>query len=157
MRSGGARWKTAFLAAALAAVPVVWSQVPQYPPQQSPQPVPQPAPWPDQPQQNPPAAPQFSQADLDTMLAPIALYPDSLLSQVLMASTYPLEVVQASRFVQANPNLSGEALAAALAQQNWDPSVKSLVNFPTVLQMMNDKLDWTVQLGNAFLAQLYGN
>ena len=66
MRSGGARWKTAFLAAALAAVPVVWSQVPQAPPpQQSPQPVPQPAPWPDQPQQNPPAAPQFSQADLD--------------------------------------------------------------------------------------------
>src|ERR1700761_397573 len=73
------------------------------------------------------AASQFSQQQLDQLLAPIALYPDSLLSQVLMASTYPIEVVQADRWVKANPGLAGDPLAAALEQQPWDPSVKSLV------------------------------
>ena len=87
------------------------------------------------------------------MLAPIALYPDELLVQVLMAATYPLEVVRASRWVKANPNLRGDQLAAALEQQDWDPSVKSLANFPSVLQMMNDRLEWTQKLGDAFLAQ----
>jgi uncharacterized membrane protein YgcG len=87
------------------------------------------------------------------MLAPIALYPDELLVQVLMAATYPLEVTQAARWVKANPNLRGDQLANALEQQNWDPSVKSLANFPSVLQMMDGKLDWTQKLGDAFLGQ----
>jgi len=95
----------------------------------------------------------FKQEELDQMLAPIALYPDSLLSQILMASTYPLEVVQADRWVEQNKNLKGDALAKALEAQPWDPSVKSLVNFPQVLLMMNDKLDWTQKLGDAFLAR----
>jgi hypothetical protein len=96
--------------------------------------------------------PVFKQEELDQMLAPIALYPDSLLAQVLMASTYPLEVVQASRWAQQNKDLKGDALTAALERQEWDPSVKSLVNFPQVLDMMSDKLDWTQKLGDAFLA-----
>ncbi len=95
----------------------------------------------------------LSSEQLEQLLAPIALYPDSLLAQVLMASTYPLEVVSASRWAKANSSLKGKSLDAALQKQPWDPSVKSLVAFPQVLQMMNDKLDWTEQLGNAFLAQ----
>lgn len=101
----------------------------------------------------PTAAKTFSQEELDQLLAPIALYPDSLLAQILMASTYPLEVVRAERWVKENENLQGDALAKALEQQSWDPSVKSLVNFPQVLTMMNEKLDWTQKLGDAFLAQ----
>ena len=99
------------------------------------------------------APPVFRQEELDQMLAPIALYPDSLLIQVLMAATYPLEVVQAARWVGQNPNLKGEKLAAALNQKSWDPSVMSLVNFPSVLAMMNDKLEWTQNIGDAFLGQ----
>ena len=95
----------------------------------------------------------FKQEELDQLLAPIALYPDDVLVQLLMASTYPLEVVQAARWVKANQSLKGEQLTAALEKQDWDPSVKSLVNFPTVLDMMNEKLDWTQKLGDAFLAQ----
>ena len=96
---------------------------------------------------------KFKQEELDQMLAPIALYPDELLSQVLMASTYPLEVVQADRWTKQNKNLKGDALATALEKQDWDPSVKSLVNFPEVLTMMSEKLDWTQKLGDAFLEQ----
>jgi hypothetical protein len=99
------------------------------------------------------AAKTFKQEELDQMLAPIALYPDSLLAQVLMASTYPLEVVQADRFAQQNKELQGDALAEELEKQEWDPSVKSLVQFPDVLAMMGEKLDWTQKLGDAFLAQ----
>ena len=95
----------------------------------------------------------FSQEQLDQLLAPVALYPDSLLTQVLMASTYPLEVVKAMNWVKKNKDLKGDTMAAALEKQEWDPSVKSLVNFPQVLQMMNDQLDWTQKLGDAFLAQ----
>ena len=95
---------------------------------------------------------QLPQDQLDSLLAPIALYPDQLLSQVLMASTYPLEVVEAARFVQQNPGLKGEALDQALGTKTWDPSVMSLAAFPQVLVMMNDKLEWTQQLGDAFLA-----
>jgi hypothetical protein len=95
----------------------------------------------------------FKQEELDQLLAPIALYPDSLLAQIFMASTYPLEVVQAGRWVEQNESLTEDALTEALEQQNWDPSVKSLVNFPQVLQMMNEKIDWTQKLGDAFLAQ----
>ena len=99
----------------------------------------------------PVAAPPMSQDQLDSLLAPIALYPDQLLSQVLMAATYPLEVVQAARFVKANPNLTGPALDDALQHQDWDPSVLSLAAFPQVLDMMNEHLDWTQRLGDAFL------
>ncbi len=95
----------------------------------------------------------FKQEELDQLLAPIALYPDSLLAQILMASTYPLEVVQAGRWIKANQTLKGDALTAALEKENWDPSVKSLVNFPQVLDQMNEKLDWTQKLGDAFLVQ----
>ena len=89
--------------------------------------------------------------ELDQVLAPIALYPDSLVSQILMAATYPLEIVQADRWAKQNASLKGDALAKALEAQDWDPSVKSLVNFPQVLTMMSEKLDWTQKLGDAFL------
>src|SRR5215813_12573606 len=95
----------------------------------------------------------FKQEELDQLLAPIALYPDDLLSQIFMASTYPLEVVEASRWAKQNQNLKGDALAQALEKQDWDPSVRSLVNFPDVLSKMSEKLDWTQKLGDAFISQ----
>ena len=95
----------------------------------------------------------FKPEELEQMLAPIALYPDSLLTQLLMASTYPLEVVQADRWAKQNKGMKGDALAKALEAQPWDPSVKSMVNFPDVLAMMSGKLDWTQKVGDAFLAQ----
>jgi hypothetical protein len=98
-------------------------------------------------------AKSFSQQELDQLVAPIALYPDPLLAQVLMASTYPLEVVQAERWRKANPSLKDKALEDALQQQTWDASVKSLAVFPQVLTMMSEKIDWTQKLGDAFLAQ----
>jgi hypothetical protein len=102
------------------------------------------------------AAPQeqtLSQGELDALVAPIALYPDALLAQVLMASTYPLEVVQADRFAKANSSLKGDKLDGALAKEDWDASVKTLVATPTVLAMMSEDLDWTQKLGDAVLAQ----
>lgn len=95
----------------------------------------------------------FRQEELDQMLAPVALYPDSLLSQMLMASTYPLEVVQAARWSRANPGLNGQDAVRAVEHTDWDPSVKSLTAFPQVLSMMDEKLEWTERLGEAFLAQ----
>jgi len=100
-----------------------------------------------------PAQQPLGQGQLEKLLAPIALYPDDLVAQILTASTYPIEVVQAERWVAANPNLQGNALQDAMQQQSWDPSVKGLAAVPQVLSMMNDKLDWTQQLGEAFLAQ----
>ena len=102
-----------------------------------------------------PASALLTQAQLAQLVAPIALYPDPLLAQILMASTYPLEVVEAARWVNVNGNraLKGDALTAAMQAQNWDPSVKALVPFPRVLQIMSDQLQWTQALGNAFLAQ----
>jgi hypothetical protein len=94
-----------------------------------------------------------SQAELDQMLAPIALYPDSLLAQIMMAATYPLEVVMADRWVKENKGLQGDQLNAELDKQDWDPSVKALVPFPQVLDMMSQKLAWTEKLGDAFLDQ----
>ena len=96
--------------------------------------------------------PVLKREELEQVLAPIALYPDSLISQILMASTYPLEVVQADRWAKQNASLKGDALTTALEKQDWDPSVKSLVNFTQVLTMMSEKLDWTQKLGDAFLA-----
>jgi hypothetical protein len=99
------------------------------------------------------AATTRSVAQIEQLVAPIALYPDALVSQILMASTYPLEVVAAARWSQSNPSVTGDALQTAMVQQTWDPSVKALTAVPQVLQMMNEKLDWTQQLGDAFLAQ----
>ena len=97
----------------------------------------------------------YTVEQLDALLAPIALYPDQLLTQILMASTYPLQIVDAQRWVEdpANKALTGDALDQALAAKDWDPSVKSLVPFPQVLRMMSDKLDWTQQLGYAVTVQ----
>jgi Protein of unknown function (DUF3300) len=95
----------------------------------------------------------FKPEELEQIVAPIALYPDPLVAQVLMASTYPLEVVQAARFAKANPNLKDAALSEELKKHDWDDSVKSLVSFPQILDMMNEKLDWMQKLGDAFLGQ----
>jgi hypothetical protein len=91
--------------------------------------------------------------ELDGLVAPIALYPDTLLAQVLIASSYPLEVVQAERWATTNKNLKGDRLKAEVDKQAWDESVKSLVATPSVLTMMSTKLDWTQKLGDAVLAQ----
>ena len=104
-------------------------------------------------QQQSPAATTLTTAQLEQLVAPIALYPDDLLSQVLMASTYPLEVVEAARWSRDNPNVTGKALEDAMQKQAWDPSVKALTAVPQTLQMMNDQLKWTQDLGDAFLAQ----
>lgn len=95
----------------------------------------------------------YSQAELDRMLAPIALYPDPLLSQILMASAYPLEIVEAARWSRANPGLQGDDAVRAVQNEDWDPSVKSLVAFPQVLQRMDENREWARSLGDAFLAQ----
>ena len=99
------------------------------------------------------AAATFSKEQLEQIVAPIALHPDPLISQILMASTYPLEIVEAGRWVKANPGLKDKALEEALKAQDWDPSVKSLCGFPDVLKQMDENLDWTQDLGDAFLAQ----
>jgi len=106
-------------------------------------------------QQPPPqtAAQPLGQARLEQLLAPIALYPDGLVAQILIASTYPLDVVQAARWASEHPNVQGDALQDAMQQQPWDASVKSLTAVPQVLAMMSDKLDWMQQVGEAFLAQ----
>ena len=110
--------------------------------------------------QTPAAAPAVAASEqslkageLDALVAPIALYPDPLVSLVLMASTYPLEVVQADRWVRENQKFKGDQLKAEVAKQAWDESIKSLVATPDVLSMMSAKLDWTLKLGNAVLAQ----
>jgi len=101
-----------------------------------------------------PAQDQLLQpGEIDALLSPIALYPDALMAQVLMAATYPLEVIQASRWLKENKGLKDDALRAALDKQGWDESVKSLAATPSVLDMMADKLDWTQKLGDAMLAQ----
>jgi len=98
---------------------------------------------------------EFSIAQLDAMLASIALYPDELLTQTLMAATFPLQVVAAARWLEKDNNktLKGEALLKALESQKWDASVKSLIPFPQVLIMMNDHLEWLQQLGYAMANQ----
>lgn len=104
-------------------------------------------------QANDPSSSTFTKEQLAQMIAPIALYPDALLSQILMASTYPLEIVQADRWMQANKQLKGDALDKQLQDQSWDVSVKSLCHFPDVLAEMSKNLDRTAKLGDAFLAQ----
>jgi len=94
----------------------------------------------------------LSKEELAQLVAPVALYPDDLLAQVLMASTYPLEIVQADRWARQHQGLKGDQLATALEKEKWDPSVKSLVAFPTVLSQLSDKVEVTAKLGDAFLS-----
>jgi hypothetical protein len=113
------------------------------------------------PTQAPPPTPPPSQTDqtllkpeqLEALVAPIALYPDALLANMLAAATYPLEVVEADRWFKENKNLKGDALKTAVDTKGWDDSVKALTATPSVLDMMSDKLDWTKDLGDAMLAQ----
>ena len=101
----------------------------------------------------PPSAASWSPNQLANLVAPIALYPDALLSQVLVASTYPLEIVEAAQWLRQNRNLQGQQLVDAARQQNWDPSIQALVVFPDVIGRLNSDIRWTTDLGNAFLAQ----
>jgi uncharacterized membrane protein YgcG len=107
---------------------------------------------PAQPGQAPPYTQQTAE-QLQQLVAPIALYPDSLVAQVLAASTFPAEIVEADRWVQANPDLKGDDLAKAVDQQTWDPSVKALCAFPTVLGNMDKNISWTSSLGDAYYNQ----
>lgn len=100
-----------------------------------------------------PVTATYTPAQIDQWVAPIALYPDNLLSQVLMAATYPSNVVQAVQWSQDNPAMKGDAAVQAVASQPWDPSVKSLVAFPSLLALMGENAPWVENLGNAFLAQ----
>jgi len=105
--------------------------------------------------QAPPAPPYTQQTpeQLQQLVAPIALYPDSLVAQILAASTFPEQVVEADRWVQAHPDLTGDALGQAVDQQPWDPSVKALAAFPSVLGNMDKNLSWTSSLGDAYYNQ----
>ncbi|HEY6341361.1 MAG TPA: DUF3300 domain-containing protein [Bryobacteraceae bacterium] len=105
------------------------------------------------PSQEPAAAPSLSPEQLDNLVAPIALYPDPLLGQVLAASTYPLEIVEAQQWLQQNSGLRGQQLIDAARQQNWDPSVAALVAFPDAMAQLTRDIRWTTDLGNAFLGQ----
>ena len=98
-------------------------------------------------------APKLPNDQLDSLVAPIALYSDPLLAQTLAASTYPLEIIQLQQWMDRNKGLKGKALADAVAKQPWDPSVQGLVEFPDVVQRMAGNVQWTTDLGNAFLAQ----
>src|SRR5271170_4673850 len=103
-----------------------------------------------------PAQPPYSEQtpeQLQRLVAPIALYPDSLVAQILAASTFPEEVVEADRWVQANPDLKGDALGQAVDKQPWDPSVKALTAFPSVLGNMDKNLSWASSLGDAYYNQ----
>jgi len=131
LRAAGA---TVALSLVVAFCGAAWSQQP-------PAPVPLP---PDQ---------MLTPDQLDDLVAPVALYPDPLLSQLLVSATYPLEVVQAYQWLQKNPGLTGPALTQAAQQQSWDASVQALVMFPDVLKNLDDDVSWTTALGNAFLAQ----
>ncbi len=99
------------------------------------------------------ASATYSREELAQMLAPIALYPDTLLSQILMASTYPIEVIEADRWRNKNSHLQDEALDEALAAEYWEPSVKAICHFPDILALMSERISETTNLGNAFLAQ----
>jgi hypothetical protein len=90
---------------------------------------------------------------LDSLVAPIALYPDPLLAQALAASTYPLEIIQLQQWMARHPDLKGEALAAAVEKEDWDPAVQGLAGLPDVVKRLGDDIKWTTDLGNAFLAQ----
>jgi uncharacterized membrane protein YgcG len=98
-------------------------------------------------------APKLTNQQLDALTAPVALYPDALLAQVMMASTYPSQITEAAAWSKANPNVKGDDAVKAVQSEPWDPSVQSLVAFPQALATMASKIDWVTQLGNAFIAQ----
>jgi hypothetical protein len=98
-------------------------------------------------------APMIPNDQLDSLVAPIALYPDPLLAQLLAASTYPLEIIQLQQWLEKNKELKGDALTAAVEKQDWDPSVQAMSAFPDVVKQLGDNIKWTSELGNAFLAQ----
>src|SRR6266508_4284637 len=98
-------------------------------------------------------APKLPSGELDSLVAPIALYSDQLLAQTLAASTYPLEIIQLQQWMERNKNLKDKALADAVAKQPWDPSVQALSATPDVVQRLAGNVQWTTDLGNAFLAQ----
>lgn len=100
-----------------------------------------------------PAAAKIPNDQLDSLVAPIALYPDPLLAQTLAASTYPLEVIQLQQWLLANKNLKDKALSDAVQKQNWDPSVQAMSAFPSIVKQLSENIKWTSELGNAFLAQ----
>src|SRR5579862_6559296 len=146
------------MAIALATVPISVAQdQPQNPPQDQTQDQPPPQQGDDQQNGQPPVAQPApspkSPAELDQMVAPIALYPDELVAQILAASTYPDQVVEADRWVDAHPDLKGKALGDAADQQPWDNSVKALTAFPSVLANMDKNLSWTSSLGEAYVNQ----
>ncbi|MBV8844222.1 MAG: DUF3300 domain-containing protein [Bryobacterales bacterium] len=111
------------------------------------------APGAPQPEQNGPNAAPLSPQQLDNLVAPIALYPDPLLGQVLAASTYPMEIAEAQQWLRDHPDWKGQKLMDEAKNQNWDPSVQALVAFPEVVNWLSQNISWTTQLGNAFLAQ----
>ena len=98
-------------------------------------------------------APLIPNDQLDSLVAPVALYPDPLLTQVLVASTYPLEIIQLQQWIQKNGSLTGDALTNAVEKQDWDPSIQSMAIFPDLVKRLADDIKWTTDLGNAFLAQ----
>src|SRR5438552_9175182 len=106
-----------------------------------------------QPIEAPQAIQLLSPNQLDNLVASVALYPDPLISQILVAATYPLEVVEAYQWLQRNSGLAGAARTEAAEAQNWDPSVQALVMFPDVMKRLNEDIAWTTNLGNAFLTQ----
>src|SRR5262245_40244248 len=145
------------LAMLLAVPPFPLPRAQQPPPPQAPQTAPPQAP---QAAQAPAAegeaatdAPPFKPEELEQIVAPIALFPDALVAQTLMASTYPLEVIQAARLMKSKPDLKDQALNEELKKQEWDDSVKSLCSFPQILTMLNERIDWMQKLGDAFLGQ----
>src|SRR5436305_7269907 len=97
------------------------------------------------------ATPKIPNDQLDSLVAPIALYPDPLLAQVLAASTYPLEIIELEQWLKRNPNLKDQALADAVAKQPWDPSIQAMAVFPDVVTRLSANVAWTTKLGNAFL------
>ncbi len=103
--------------------------------------------------QSPPPSPMLSPVQLDDLVAPVALYPDPLLGQILAASTYPLEIAEAQQWLRQNSTLQGAQLMDAARRQNWDASVQALVAFPDALALLSSNIRWTTDLGNAFLAQ----
>src|SRR5712672_3142077 len=139
------RWgKTLIALALMMAMPVaVSAQTADKPPAPQAQPA----------SQTPPSAELLKPEQLEALVAPIALYPDELLANVLAASTYPLEVVQSDRWLKERKSLKGDALKKEVDKQSWDDSIKALASTSEVLAMMSDKLEWTKNLGDAFLAQ----
>src|SRR5579871_5376277 len=99
------------------------------------------------------AAAKLPPEQLDSLVAPIALYPDPLLSQTLVASTYPLEIIQLQQRLEKNKGLKDKALAEAVEKQGWDPSIQAMASLPDVVKQMSENIKWTTDLGNAFLAQ----